>query len=255
MENINALLYGTKSTEGATPVVSIDDVDCAIAYCGLKELDAEVNLQDNWLSLRSQDFELYSVCIGGVQNCRIALFKMGLRDFDIPCYPKELVPFMGRSIEITTIGKVIHMGAKLKKQGAKFVKPILPKKFNAFLTSDEDAYSSLYNVEYDEKVYVSDVVKFISEWRVYVKQDEIVRICNYSGKTTVFPNVNVIRTMIESWEGPCCYALDIGIVEDQTKLVEVNDFYSIGNYGLFPTEYIEMLILRWNELRGNMLIT
>jgi len=247
MEEIKALLYGNRSIGDDVPVISIEDVDCAIAYCGLKELDAEITLRDNWLGLSAQDFELYSVCIGGVQSCRTALFRMGLRDFGIACYPKELEIFMGRSVGISTIGKIIHRGIS---SDPKFIKPVLPKKFTAFLTSDEDAYSNLYNVEYNEKVYVSDIVEFISEWRVYVKNDEIVRICNYSGKTMVFPNANVIRTMIKCWKGPCCYALDVGIVGDQTKLVEVNDFYSIGNYGLFPTEYVEMLILRWNELLG-----
>lgn len=247
MKNIKTLLYGNKSVELNTITESIEDVDCAIAYCGLKEMDAEITLQDNWLGLSAQDFELYSVCIGGVQSCRTALFRMGLRDFDIACYPKELEIFMGRSVEISTIGKVIR---RRISNDPKFIKPVSPKKFNAFLTHDEDAYSNLYNIEYDEKVYVSDIVEFISEWRVYVKNDEIVRICNYSGKTTVFPNANVIRTMIKCWKGPCCYALDVGIIGDQTVLIEVNDFYSIGNYGLFPTEYVEMLILRWNELLG-----
>jgi hypothetical protein len=250
MENIKALLYGSKLIEDNVPVISIEDVDCAIAYCGLKELDATITLQDNWLKFQAQDFKTYSVCIGGVQNCRTALFKMGLRDFDIPCYPEELRLFMGRSIEITTIGKIVCTVSNPFRYTSVFVKPVLPKRFNAFITSDKDAYSSLYNVEYNEKVYVSDIVEFISEWRVYVRYNDIVQICNYSGKPTVFPNVNVIQAMINCWKGPCCYALDVGIVGDQTILVEVNDFYSIGNYGLFPSEYVEMLTLRWNELRG-----
>jgi len=33
-------------------------------------------------------------------------------------------------------------------------------------------------------------------------------------------------------------------------LVECNDFYSIGNYGLFPKKYAEMLIARWKEFRS-----
>jgi hypothetical protein len=249
MENIKALLYGSIGIEEGISVRSITDADCAIAYCGLKELDAEITLRDNWLGLSAQDFELYSVCIGGVQSCRTALFRMGLRDFDIACYPKELEIFMGRSVDISTIGKVIHRSIY---SVPKFIKPVLPKKFTAFLTSDENAYSNLYNVEYDEKVYISDIVEFISEWRVYVKYNEIMNICNYSGNPIVFPNVSIIRDMISCWKGPCCYALDVGIVGDQTSLVEVNDFYSIGNYGLFPTEYVKMLTLRWSELRGKI---
>ncbi len=54
--------------------------------------------------------------------------------------------------------------------------------------------------------------------------------------------------MIQSWAGPSCYALDVGIIGSVTALVEINDFYSIGNYGLGPKEYVEMLMLRWSQL-------
>jgi len=246
----SALVYGRNRLEGDVKKLIIEDADCALAYCGLEELEAEITVQDNWCIFSVKDLELYSVCIGGVQSCRTALFKLGLRDFDVPCYPEGLKIFMGRAVELTTLGKVVSGIRDPKRYLNKFVKPVAPKRFKAFLTHNEEDYAGLFNLEYDEKVYAADIVEFSTEWRVYVKRNEIIRICNYAGKPTVFPNTNVIRTMIDAWKGPCCYALDVGVVQGQTLLVEVNDFYSIGNYGLFPTEYAEMLLLRWKELTG-----
>lgn len=51
-------------------------------------------------------------------------------------------------------------------------------------------------------------------------------------------------------ERTICYVLDVGLMDNKTTLVEFNDFYSIGNYGLFPDEYANMLMKRWSELRN-----
>ena len=59
--------------------------------------------------------------------------------------------------------------------------------------------------------------------------------------------------MMYDFQGPCCYVLDVGILYNgNTTLVEFNDFYSIGNYGLFPEIYAEMLVQRWTELKSTI---
>jgi hypothetical protein len=250
MGKIKALLSGHKIIDGTVSVVSIKDVDCSIAYHGLEEIDAEVDLIPIWLSLYREDFEKYDVCIGGVHDCQWALHKMGITFYLIPCYPELLGIFMGRAIEVVSFQDLIKNMEHYTTYGHRFVKPVQPKRFQAFLTSDKDALDMLYNVEPGTQAYVSEIVKFTSEWRVYVRLNRIVRICHYSGNPLVFPNTVVIRAMIDAWTGPCCYALDVGVIGDRTSLVEVNDFYSIGNYGLFPQEYIEMLTLRWAQITG-----
>jgi hypothetical protein len=250
MEKIKALLSGQKNIDGNVSVVTIKDVDCSIAYHGLEEIDAEVDLIPVWMSLYREDFEKYNVCIGGVRDCQWALHKMGITFYLIPCYPESLKIFQDRSIEVISFHDLLKNMDYFYSHGHRFVKPVQPKRFQAFLTSNRDALDMLYNVEPDTQVYISDIVKFISEWRVYVKFNRIVRICHYSGNPLVFPNTVVIRAMIDAWTGPCCYALDVGVIGDRTSLVEVNDFYSIGNYGLFPGEYVEMLILRWAQITG-----
>jgi hypothetical protein len=246
---MKALIHGNTTRKGNIDRVSISDPDCAIAYCGLEELGADTDIMATWIGLSKEELESYGVCIGGVNQCRHALFKMGIKNYDIPCYPLNLQHFMERKIEITTIAEVTNKILKREYTEPKFVKSIGPKVFTPFNTSEIDL-DFLYSVGEQEPVYVSDIVRFMTEWRVYVKNGEIIKLCHYSGNPRVFPNILMIKVMISNFQGPCFYALDVGIIGTTTVLVEINDGYSLGNYGLYPSEYAELLTMRWKELTG-----
>ncbi len=238
-----------KGHENNSRILSIDNVDSSIAYHGLEEMNASIDIVTNWWKFNSEEFKKYDLCVGGVFDCKYALKRIGVDNYDISCYPNDLsLFFKNRNIQKSRAKDIIPCMSLCNDIGHRFVKPVSPKKFNAFTTDNKDAIEALYNVDPDEEVYIADIVNFISEWRVYVQLNKIIRICNYAGNPQVFPNTTVIRNMIDSWAGPCCYALDVGVVGHRTTLVEVNDFYSIGNYGLHPSEYVEMLTLRWTEL-------
>lgn len=50
---------------------------------------------------------------------------------------------------------------------------------------------------------------------------------------------------------PAGCALDFGITDDgQTLLIEFNDGFSLGNYGVEPTLYAILLTARWAEING-----
>ena len=50
---------------------------------------------------------------------------------------------------------------------------------------------------------------------------------------------------------PAAYGLDFGVTADgRTLLVEANDGFALGCYGLDPVIYAEMLEARWCELAG-----
>lgn len=250
-KNIKALVSGSKTFGEKNSIIYIKDVDCSIAFHGLEEMNADVDLIAGWWHLHKEDYEKYDVCVGGVNDCRLALNRLGVTDYDIPCYPKELDIFLGRKIETASLQEVISALPHFSNTGHMFVKPVRPKRFSAFITNDENALNMLYDVDPGEEVYVSELISFSSEWRVYVKEGKIVRICNYAGHPCILPNTNIIGFMVKYFKGPCCYAIDVGVQGDTTYLVEVNDCYSLGNYGLFPTEYAEMLMLRWKELTSN----
>ena len=183
-------------------------VDCSIAFHGFEELEYDITLSNKWLELTKNDFEQFDVCVGGVDMCRYALSKMQVRNYDSSCYPQQLKSFLFRNIEEIRICDLYKVKSK------KFIKPIRPKRFVGFTTDNEDLLVSLMNLDEEEKIYVSDCVNFLSEWRVYVNNNEIKAICNYNGNPTMFPDVNKVKKRIADFEGPCCYVLDVGTLAE-----------------------------------------
>lgn len=50
---------------------------------------------------------------------------------------------------------------------------------------------------------------------------------------------------------PNGYGIDFGLTSDgKTLLLEVNEGYSLGTYGLLPIKYAKLLSARWAELTG-----
>lgn len=103
---------------------------------------------------------------------------------------------------------------------------------------------------------MTEVVDFVSEWRVYLCRDEILGVCNYTGDNLIFPDSLAIKAMGYAapslHDFPKAFALDVGVVYKDgsysTYLVECNDFYALGNYGLSPKLYTRALNTRWRQL-------
>ncbi len=57
--------------------------------------------------------------------------------------------------------------------------------------------------------------------------------------------------MREYRDAPAGYGIDFGVTADrQTLLVEVNDGYALGCYGLQHDLYAQLLSARWSERMG-----
>lgn len=91
----------------------------------------------------------------------------------------------------------------------------------------------------------------MSEFRVFVMHGEILGVRHYAGDPLVFPDPDRVRAAVAAYaDAPASYALDMGVVEDgRTLLVEVNDAYATGCYGLAPVHYAAFIEARWVELR------
>ena len=58
-----------------------------------------------------------------------------------------------------------------------------------------------------------------------------------------------IRSLESAGESTAGYALDFGVLADgRTALVEWNDGFSLGSYGLEGGLYTELILARWCEL-------
>jgi hypothetical protein len=111
---------------------------------------------------------------------------------------------------------------------------------------------ALAGVPDDEPVIVQEVVEFVSEWRASILRGEIVHVGHYKGDPTRFPCAATMKAALSKFtNAPIGYAMDWGVTrEGRTLLVEVNDGFALGNYGVPGYLYTALIESRWRELTG-----
>lgn len=144
-----------------------------------------------------------------------------------------------------------------------FMKSVGLKEFIPTIISNRNVldYQDLSKIDDNCHIQLFPVIKNIeSEWRVYVIDNEIVKVCNYLGNSfynDVFHFKSYIFGIICMFQfcfpDRKTYSLDIaeyvGEKEEYNyELIEYNDFWSLGNYGLSPKEYALGLLRRWKEI-------
>jgi hypothetical protein len=71
------------------------------------------------------------------------------------------------------------------------------------------------------------------------------------GDPFILPERKRIEEMIEAFKptAPIAYALDVGVLDTgETMVVECNDFWALGTYGLDPLLYTRLAAMRWREM-------
>ena len=93
---------------------------------------------------------------------------------------------------------------------------------------------------------------FQCEYRVFVLNRRPFACKHYRGNSLIFPDSRVVLEAIEAYSSsPIAYALDVGVTDrGDTLLVEINDGYSLGSYGLLPIAYARFIEARWKEFWG-----
>ena len=92
----------------------------------------------------------------------------------------------------------------------------------------------------------------LTEWRCFVRYGQILDIRRYKGELGLVYSLQEVKQMVATYtDAPAAYSLDIGLTaEGETIIIEVNDGYSLGIYGLDPLLYAKLLSARWAELTG-----
>lgn len=189
------------------------------------------------------------IVIGSVEATQSAFNVIGVEIPKYIGYPESMNSFYGRKIEVTTVGNVRNCECPI------FIKPKNDVKLFTGEVISNDGYRDLFlsNLSDDLEIYTSPVIDIISEYRCSVNHGKLLGIKHYIGDFTVFPDVSVINDMIECYDGDeKSYALDVGITaEGETILVEINDYWAIGSYGLDGRTYTKCLIDRWYQITCN----
>jgi hypothetical protein len=187
------------------------------------------------------------VFLGGISFIHHALQQLNCIIPEPLDYPISLHPFLGRQIWESTINEI----ANQPDHWNVFVKPKgLAKKFTGRLVRNTNDLMGCGDTSMNTPVWVSEPRQFVAEWRVFIRYGRVIGVKMYRGDWKAQYNPSIIEKAISAFkEAPNGYALDFGLtVDGNFLLVEANDGYSLGNYGLFYIDYAKLLSARWSQL-------
>jgi len=220
-----------------------------------KKLDMSLNIDGSYPSkvlLQEND-----IVLGHVDMCRIALKHFGIKEPKVLDYPPQLKQYFHRSIRKMTSKQFIKILEENEEFGKTyFVKPVMNKLFTGFCCVTRQEYErQAFQVSNSAEVYVCSTIHFDAEYRIYVSNNKMSGVYRYWGD-----NWNAVVTgsqaneLIDALgEGmPVFYSIDAGVTDKgELALVECNDGYALGNYGLSPGDYAKMSMERWQEMICN----
>jgi hypothetical protein len=215
-----------------------------IGFDVIKFEEEELDNPDFWKECTKE-----TPVFAGVTVFDKVISKLGVDYRKIDTYPTVLWPYMHRSVEKSILAQVeIAWNIQPFK---KFMKPVNQKVFNGAVMNTMLDWIPLVNIPKNTEVYLTDPIDFVSEYRCYIQDQEIVQGKHYAGDWNKAIDLDVVEQAIRDFksEAPVAYALDFGLTGDgKTALVEFNDFTSLGNYGLDTIHYAEMIMARWHEI-------
>jgi hypothetical protein len=160
---------------------------------------------------------------------------------------------LGRRVWSSTLAAVAA-GLELRGEPV-FVKPRgATKRFTGRVVSDPVDLRSLPVRSGSTPVWCSEVVDMTAEHRVFVSRGAVVGVRQYDGAAREPDDVElaarasrIVESLLPQLPAGC--AVDVAeLGEGTVVLVEVNDGFSLGRYGLDADAYLDVLLTRWAEL-------
>lgn len=214
----------------------------AYAYYGFSEMGFEIQYFRHINKINN--YTINDIIVSYVSDVAYILKKYGFYNTEED-YPEEIRKYLGRKIWKSNIN-IINSNPNLWPV---FIKPIECKLFTGVnVQSTKDLVGS--GIDPNAEIYCSEIVNFVAEWRVFVRYGKILSVRPYFGDWKVQYDPAIIEECLKDYKlQPAGFAIDFGVTDDgRTLLIEVNDGFSIGCYGLEPLDYAKLLSARWAEL-------
>ena len=190
---------------------------------------------------------------GEIPSTFAALKQLGV-DYEYQDYPESLSKYLHRNIWISTMAEIRSKLFDTGQIDPVFIKPKDSlKKFTGFVITCIDDLMYTNHAGNNTSIYCSEPVIWLSEFRCPVINEEVrgmFRVPYTCHDTDVHPDFNVVQQMADDFkDSPKAYCLDVGVLSTgETALIEVNDGFSVGMYGMSKELYAELLQTRWKEL-------
>lgn len=196
---------------------------------------------------------------GDIDVMFYAMKRLGI-EYSYNDYPESLKPYLHRKVwedELGNIRREIFAEGYLKNPI--FIKPKDKlKRFTGFVLETVDDLANCKGAGNQTKVWCSEPVVFIDEFRCYFKKGTKPVIGCYRESFNESNRIKIqqfLSSLILGREFPDAFALDLGILfTGEVALIEMNDAFSLGLYkGCPPDFYAKCLIERWNELKRSII--
>lgn len=221
--------------------------DCACAMYGAMDLNLDYRLT-KYMEVESGKFDNLirkSLFVGSVEFMKAVFNRVGKTNVRLP-------KNSNREHTIQKLGDV----KKVAKDGKKmFIKPFDIKLFTGFVI-DQMQYTSISGIPDDIEVMVYEPFNspIKSEWRCYINNNKVEYVANYAGDFFYPIDSNYLRNVIQENKDtfPCAYTIDIGVLgSGENVVIEYNDMWAIGNYGVPNDLYVRMLKERYFDIIRN----
>ncbi len=224
-------------------------------YDELRQRNIPVELfTDKRLHRRQLPVSKDTLVVGYVETMYTVFKLLGIHPPSPNDYPSILQPLFYRRIWNSSLQDL--MNSVMESGIPIFAKPSEQKKlFTGQVFKHSADLNNTDNAPMTTPIFCSEVVDWLSEYRVFVIHGNIVGARHYDGDPAVKIDERVateaVRLLEKSEDATAAYAIDLGVISTgQTALIEWNDGFSLGSYGLDRWVYTGLLIARWNELTG-----
>lgn len=221
------------------------NINFAIANDGFRKMGWEII--NYYGADQITDIKKEDLFVGFVHETKQVLQSLKVSVPEISCYPESLAPYYGRKLWKSTLRKLINDDAF-----GVFIKPVENKLFTGKLVRSFRDLISIGHQQDDVNIWCSEPLDIVTECRCFVRNGDIVDIRNYKGSWKSRPDIRVIEAAVSDFtEALDGYAIDLGITRSgKTVVIEVNDGYALGSYGLFSIDYCKLLNARWTQIVG-----
>lgn len=226
-------------------VVSLNRLTASIGFQALGE-EVEMFEPSDAPNLPLQEND---IVVGGIGYAQDGMRKLGLNVPVIDSIPSALSSYAERTIWSSTMADLRRRVSAGEVVFAKSISERL-KSFDGTLFSSFRDLIATAHLPDDTEIECASPVALRSEHRCYVLHGEPIGLRHYKGDPLVFPEADVIRDALAEYsECPAGCAIDFGVTEQgETLIVEVNDGYAVGAYGLAPVRYAQIIAARWAEI-------
>ena len=190
------------------------------------------------------DSESKSIPIGTLQFVGKFLKKFynidNLNPIEVPkCLRKER--YLKREYNIVSKDQLPEFG----RYFIKYVSKLKEYTYIGDIKDLSDTPSEFHPSKKEGLYQISNIIDILSEYRVFVYQDEIQAIQYYDGNCLIFPDSKMINEMVNVYsldkDRPQAYTMDIAVNKDnETCILELHPFVSCGTYGYDKKELLQM---------------